>query len=236
VLLVALVALGCSNGSASPTTTAAAASSTTSTTSASTTAAPTSAPTSAPTTSPPTAPPTTLPAIDPASALLNLADLPTGYVASTPPPPNPNDTLLCGTPPVQQVVPAQTSAEAAFQNDDGAAFLQQTVSVYPDAATAQAAVAAGRAGVACGSGTNTAADGSVTTFQVQEQLLPVQLGDESMAYAGGIEQGGEPFSVLVAAVRAGRAVTALQLVVLEGGVPPDPVRLLELAAARLQPA
>ena len=47
------------------------------------------------------------------------------------------------------------------------------------------------------------------------------LGDEVMAYAGRIVQDGEPFSVVVAAVRNDRAVSALQLVVLEGGVPAD---------------
>jgi hypothetical protein len=137
---------------------------------------------------------------------------------------------------VENVVPSQATAVAEFHDDSAGVVIQQTVSRYADDAAAEAALAAGRAGVACGSGTSQAPDGSTRTFQLTEQALPAGLGDAALAYAGRVEQQGQGFAVYIAAIRDGRDVSALQIVVLDGGTPPDAPAIVAGAAAKLAAA
>jgi hypothetical protein len=104
---------------------------------------------------------------------------------------------------------------------------------YADEAAAQQAMALGRDGLACGSGTSTNDDGTTVAFELEEVELPSPLGDESFAYSGTATADGQSFDIVFVAIRDGRAVAALTFLSADGQQGPSIEPVLETVEQKL---
>lgn len=129
----------------------------------------------------PTPTPETVPTSDKLTkALLDVKDLPSGWSVTTSDSSNSEQTQLCDTQPVDNLVPPTGKAEVMFQQSDFGPFLVQVLLSYKgnDAQKAMDAIAKGMK--SCNEWVQTAKDGTTTTYKVSALSFP-KIADETFA-------------------------------------------------------
>ena len=166
-------------------------------------------------------------------ALLTADDVGEGFVATPGDPGDPDDLTPCGTPGVEQVVPSLDEASVDLSNDEANLFLSHQVLAYEESGVAEEAMAAGREGLACGSGTSTEADGSTTEFELAEVEVPEGLAEEVFAFSGTVTTGGQTVDATFVALRQGSAISTMTFISASDSTGPPIEPVLQIAADKL---
>ncbi|WP_214402489.1 hypothetical protein [Pseudonocardia lacus] len=160
--------------------------------------------------------------------LLVPAEIGPGFTQGEEPKPDPQAPAFCGGPGVVAQFPAAVRVGAGFTGPTEGMFVQQTVSVYGDAATAQAAFLANEQGLACSQGE---ASGSPVVITPAEDLAVDVPADESTGW----QIGGQGFDLILIAVRSGELVVNFAFVAPEGRSAdlPDPLAISRAGVEKL---
>jgi hypothetical protein len=197
-----------------------------------TAAAPTPAATTAPVGTAPSTP-SAVPEVDVAADglrpfLLTPQEVGPGFAEGDEPQPDPQVPAVCGGPGVVAQFPSAVRVGAGFTGPVPESFVQETVSVYGDVATAEAAYRATLDGLACSDGT--LADTPVVLTPAEDLGADVP-GDESTGW----RIGGPGFDVVLIAVRSGELVVNFAFFAPEGGSAdlPDPLVVARAGVEKL---
>jgi hypothetical protein len=160
-------------------------------------------------------------------SLLGPADLGAGWTSGDPPVPDPSTTAPCGGPGTVARFPDALRVGSTVDGPPGF-VVQEALSVYGDAATAQAAFRAGVAGLDCGQGTLHGASVVITPGED----LQVDVGGDR---ASGWQVGSDTLDAVLVLVQAQEAVFTFAYVAPVGTAPaerPDALALSRAAVAR----
>jgi hypothetical protein len=161
------------------------------------------------------------------AGLLSPADLGGAWRSGDPPVPDPAAPAPCGGPGTVARFPEALRVGSTVVGPAGA-VVQEALSVYADADTAQAAYRAGVAGLGCTQGT---LHGAAVTIAAPQDLQPDVGGDR----AGGWQVGSDSINAVLVLVQARQAVFAFAYVTPADAAPadrPDPRALTRAAVAR----
>jgi hypothetical protein len=150
--------------------------------------------------------------------LLVPAEIGPGFTQGDEPRPDPAAPAVCGGPGVVAQFPSAVRVGAGFVGSTEGVFVQETVSVYGDAATAEAAFRANEQGLACSQGE---ASGSPVVLTPAQDLVVDVPADESTGW----RVGGDGFDLVLIAARSGELVVNFAFVAPEGRSAdlPDPL-------------
>ncbi|MCO1661056.1 hypothetical protein [Pseudonocardia humida] len=160
--------------------------------------------------------------------LLVPAEIGPGFVAGDEPRPDPQAPAICGGQGVVAQFPYAVRVGAGFTGPTEGVFVQETVSVYGDEATAEAAFLANEQGLSCSQGE---ASGSPVVITPAEDLVVDVPADESTGW----QIGGDGFDLVLIAVRSGELVVNFAFVAPEGrsaGLP-DPLAVSRAGVEKL---
>jgi len=181
----------------------------------------------------PTAAPSAEPSLEEAAAglrpfLLVPAEVGPGFAQGEEPRPDPAAPAICGGPGVVAQFPSAVRVGAGFVGSTEGVFVQQTVSVYGDAATAEAAFRANEQGLACSQGE---ASGSPVVLAPAEDLVVDVPADETTGW----QVGGDGFDLVLIAARSGELVVNFAFVAPEGRSAelPDPLAISRAGVEKL---
>jgi hypothetical protein len=173
--------------------------------------------------------------LDPATAadqlrpfLLAPADVGPGFGAGQEPVPDPSVAAICGGPGVVAQFPAAVRVGVGIVGPSDGVLVQETVSVYGDEATADAAYRANVDGLSCSEGT--AADGPVVLTPAEDLSVDVP-ADESTGW----QIGGTGYDLVLIAVRNDEVVMNFAFVAPEGRSAdlPDPLAISRTGVQKL---
>uniref|UniRef100_UPI0015F0477C hypothetical protein n=1 Tax=Pseudonocardia pini TaxID=2758030 RepID=UPI0015F0477C len=158
--------------------------------------------------------------------LLTPAEIGPGFTAGDEPKPDPATPTLCGGPGVVAQFPYAVRVGAAAENATG--LIQETVSVYGDDGTAEAAYRASVEGMSCSQGTVSGRPAAIAPAEDLTFDLPY-------AEATGWRVGGEGFDVVMIAVRDGSVVMNFTVLAPEDGLSalPDPLVVAQNGTQKL---
>jgi len=160
-------------------------------------------------------------------SLLGPPDLGPGWTSGDPPVPDPSTTAPCGGPGTVARFPDALRVGSTVDGPPGF-VVQEALSVYGDAATAQAAFRAGVAGLDCGQGTLHGASVVITPAED----LRVDVGGDR---ASGWQVGSDAIDAVLVLVQVQEAVFTFAYVAPAGTAPagrPDALALSRAAVAR----
>jgi hypothetical protein len=150
--------------------------------------------------------------------LLGPAEVGPGFGPGQEPRPDPAVPAICGGPGVVAEFPGAVRAGAGFVGPTDGVLVQETVSVYGDEATAEAAYQANLHGLSCSEGT--AADGPVVLTPAEDLAADVP-ADRSTGW----QIGGTGYDLVLIAVRQDQVVVNFAFLAPEGRTEglPDPL-------------
>jgi hypothetical protein len=173
--------------------------------------------------------------LDPAAAadrlrpfLLDPADVGAGFGPGQEPVPDPSVPAICGGPGVVEQFPSAVRVGVGIVGPSDGVLVQETVSVYGDEATAEAAYRANLDGLSCSEGTSP--DGPVVLTPAEDLSVDVP-ADESTGW----QIGGSGYDLVLIAVRADEVVMNFAFVAPEGrsdGLP-DPLAISRTGVQKL---
>jgi hypothetical protein len=160
--------------------------------------------------------------------LLTPEEIGPGFTAGAEPQPDPTAPAICGGPGVVAQYPIAVRVGAGFDGPLEGVFVQQTVSVYGDVATADAAYQAYLDGLSCSEG-NSSGDPVVLT--PAEDLSVDVPADRSTGW----QIGGPGYDLILIAVRSGELVVNFAFVAPEGQSAdlPDPLSISRAGVEKL---
>jgi len=160
--------------------------------------------------------------------LLVPAEIGPDFTQGEEPRPDPGAPAICGGPGVVAQFPSAVRVGAGFVGPTEGVFVQETVSVYGDAATAEAAFRANEQGLACSQGE---ASGSPVVLTPAEDLVVDVPADETTGW----QVGGDGFDLVLVAARSGELVVNFAFVAPEGRSAdlPDPLAISRAGVEKL---
>jgi hypothetical protein len=160
--------------------------------------------------------------------LLVPAEIGPGFDPGQEPVPDPSVPAICGGPGVVAQFPSAVRVGAGFVGPTDGVQVQETVSVYGDEGTAEAAYQANLEGLSCSQGT--APDGPVVVTPAEDLAADVP-ADQSTGW----QIGGSGYDLVLITVRSDKVVMNFAFVAPEGGSDglPDPLVISRAGVQKL---